>query len=409
MKLRINICHIYLFVILLCALNGTLYVPGGIVSQALQMILILMSLYYAFYANAKYKLPVYFKGLNLLLVMFTIYGVLLLFSGERIVFRISYEVASNTEYLKSIYKSLLPIYPFYVFTKQGLLKESTMKIWFFVFLVLAVKSYFDTQQRQLEAALERGSSAEEFTNNVGYTFAGLLPALVLFKKKPIIQYFIMAVCTYFIVIAMKRGAVLVGVVCLVWFMIKNIQNVPKKRRWIIFIVTVVAVYGAVYLFNYMKETSAFFLYRLEQTRAGESSGRETIFKYLIRYFVNDNNTLHILFGNGANATIKISGNFAHNDWLEVLINQGLLGFMIHFVYWLYFYISWRTTRYNAQPFMALGMIFITYFVSSLFSMSYNCVTHCSAMVLGYYLAVGYDVEEFSMESQNNKSAEIGIS
>ena len=68
-----------------------------------------MSLYYAFYANAKYRLPVYFKGLNLLLIMFTIYGVILLISGEHIVFRPSYKGTSNIEYLKSIYKSLLPV------------------------------------------------------------------------------------------------------------------------------------------------------------------------------------------------------------------------------------------------------------------------------------------------------------
>lgn len=378
-------------------------------SQGLQTILILMSLYYVFYAHAKYRLPVCFKGLNLLLVMFTIYGLLLLISGERIMIRSSYIVTSNTEYLKSIYKSLLPIYPFYVFTKQGLLKESTMKIWFFVFLVLAIRSFYNTQERLLEAALERGSSKEEFTNNVGYTFAALLPALVLFHKKPVLQYIILAVCAYFIVIAIKRGAILIGVVCAAWFMVNNLKNVPKRRKWIVIVVTIAAVFGAIYLYNYMMETSAYFLYRLEETQAGESSGRDSLYRRFFLHFINENNPLRILFGNGANATIKIGGNFAHNDWLEILTNQGLLGFIIYLVYWICFYKSWKNTKPYPQAYMAIGMVFIVYFVSSLFSMSYNAVTRCAAMVLGYYLAVEYDVEEFSSESTNIEVAEIGVS
>lgn len=394
MKLRINICHIYLFVILLCALNGTLYAPGGFVAQGLQYVLILLSLYYAFYANFRYKLPVYFKALNVLLVMFTIYGMLLVISGERLMVQRTFYEVSNTGYLKNIYKSLLPVYPFYVFTKRGLLKESTIKFWFFVFLVLAIRSFFISQARQLEEALERGSSAEEFTNNVGYTFVALLPALVFFHKKPVIQYLGLAVCGYFIVIAMKRGAILCGAVCLLWFMVVNLRKVPKKRKWIVVLVSVAVVVAGVYLFNYMMETSFYFRYRLAETEAGESSGRDDLYSKFYNYFIHEDNPWKFLFGNGANATLKISYNYAHNDWLEIAINQGLLGIFVYLVYWVCFYVSWRKTKHHPQAFMAIGMIFIVYFISTLFSMSYNCVTRCAAMVLGYYFAV-YDNDTIS--------------
>ena len=386
MKLRINICHIYLIVILLCALNGTLYAPGGFIAQGLQYVLILMSLYYVFYANFKYKLPVYFKALNVLLILFTIYGMLLVISGEKLMVRITFFEIAKTEYLKSIYKSLLPVYPFYVFTKQGLLKESTIKFWFFVFIVLAIRSFFISQTRQLEEALEQGSLAEEFTNNVGYTFVALLPALVLFYKKPVIQYLGLAVCGCFIVICMKRGAILCGVICLLWFMVVNLRKVPRKRKWIVILATVAVVIAGVYLFNYMMETSSYFRYRLAETEAGESSGRNDLYSIFYNHFIHEDNPWKFLFGNGASATLKISYNFAHNDWLEIAINQGVVGLVIYLIYWVCYFITWRKTKQQPQAFMAIGMIFIIYFLSTLFSMSYDSVSRCAAMVLGYYLA-----------------------
>ena len=387
MKSKFNICHIYLFIILLSAFNGTLYAPGDFIAQGLQLVFILMSLYYAFYANLKYQLPVYFKALDVLLIMFTIYGMLLVMSGEKLMLQKAFREVSNTEYLKTIYNSLLPVYPFYVFTKQGLLKESAVKLWFFIFLVLAIRSFYKSQDRLLEAALSRGSMAEEFTNNVGYTFVALLPALVLFNKKPIIQYFGLAFCAYFIVIAMKRGAVLCGLICLLWFLINNYKKVPKKRKWIVAVVSLGLIVASIYLVKYMMDTSAYFRYRIAETEAGNSSGRDNLYNTFYYHFIHEDNPLRLLLGYGANGTLRISYNYAHNDWLEIAINQGLFGLVIYLAYWICFYATWRKTKQHPQAFMAIGMIFIIYFLCTLFSMSYNSVSRCAAMVLGYYLAI----------------------
>ena len=396
MKSRINICHIYLFVILLCAFNGTLYAPGGFIAQGLQYVLILVSLYYAIYANNRYKLPVYFKALNVLLVMFTIYGMILVISGEQLEVKYTSSEISNTGYLKSIYKSLLPVYPFFVFTKQGLLNEKTIKFWVIVFFVLAIRSFFESYAYQLGNAIEQGSSQEEFTNNVGYTFVALLPAFVLFYKKPVIQYLGLAVCGYFILISMKRGAFLCGVICLLWFMVVNLKKIQRKRKWIVVLITLVVIVAGVYLFNYMLETSSYFGQRVAQTELGESSGRNDLYSIFFNHFIHENNPLLLLFGNGANATLRISYNYAHNDWLEIAINQGVLGLVVFLVYWICFFNTWRKTKQNPQAFIAIGMIFIIYFITTIFSMSYNCVSRCAAMVLGYYLANGFSEDKRSV-------------
>lgn len=408
MKLRINICHIYLLVVLLCGLRGLVYPSSGFVAVGLQYVLLLMSLFYSFYANLNYKLPVYFKGLNLLLVVFTIYGFLRLIGGEQLMVKMNFMEVAKTDFLKTIYLSLLPIYPFFVFTKQGLLKENTIKFWFCIFLVLTIRSFYVTQASLLRKAMERGSSEEEFTNGVGYSFLALLPALVLFNKKPVLQYFGIMVCSYFIVTGMKRGAIIVAIFCLVWFMITNLKTAPGKRKWIVVAVNMIIIVAGVLLFRYMMETSAYFRYRLEETEAGNSSGRDEIYAALYNHFINEENPLRFLFGYGADATLKFADNYAHNDWLEIATNQGLLGIVVYLFYWICFYISWQRAKWHPQAFMAIGMLFIIYFISTFFSMSYNSISRCAAMVLGYYLAVSTEVPELVSEEPRFSSQTIPL-
>lgn len=398
MKVRINICYLYLFIIFLCMLNGTLYEAGGIVAQSLQLVLLLITFYYTIYANSRYELNGFFKVLNILLVMFTIYGLLRLFSREVLMVKgVEYLVIDRIYTLKIIYLSLLPIYPFYVFTKQGLLKESTIKFCFFVFLILTIENYFISQNQKLQKAIEMGSSAEEFTDNLGYTFLSLLPAIVVFYKKPIIQYLGIIVCGFFILICMKRGPIVIFVLCLLWFMFNNLKQVQKKRRWFIVLLSFVVVLVGIYLFNYMMTTSDYFQYRLIQTAEGDSSGRDRIYKTFFDHLKNESNPLRFLFGYGTDGTLKIAGFFAHNDWLEIAINHGLVGVVLYFFYWVVFYRTWRRTRPHPQAFMAIGLFFIIYFIATFFSMSYSCVSRCAAMVLGYYFAV-YELTGITKEN-----------
>lgn len=382
-----NVCNLYLLLILVMSLRSALYSAGGIVAQLFNLVFVLTSLYYWGYANVYYKLPSVLKALNVLLIMFTIYGSIFIISGEKIVVEATETSATGVGYLKSIYMSLLPIYPFYVFAKRGLLDEDTMRIMFFIFLLLAIRAFFRTYVKSAENAAERGSMREEFTNNVGYAFVRLLPALVLFRKRPLFQYLLLAVCGYFIVAGMKRGAILSGGICLIWFLYVNLKGAPKRRKWIVSLVTIALVIVGVYFVNYMMNSSAYFLSRYESTMEGEASGREDLYALFFNHFINEQNPFQFLFGNGADATLKISFNYAHNDWLEIAINQGLVGLLIYLSYFICFFVSWRKAKDYQGAFMAIGMTLIIFFLATLYSMSYNAVTRCGAMVLGYYLAV----------------------
>lgn len=357
-------------------LQGTLYESGTLISQILMFLLLAVTLYYCVYANQHYKLPSAMKVLNTLLIFFTIYGAFILLFGNGVGY------VSDYIYLKAIYMSLLPIYPFYVFTKKGELTEKVLRIWVFVFIPVAIASFLRDQREALIAAMEQNSSREEFTLNAGYIFLSIIPILPLFKKQ-IVQYALLAVCSYFVITAMKRGAILIGGLCLLYFIMSSFHNQKTGKRIWIFVLSVGIMALAYYAFHYMLENSDYFNMRLDQTRAGDASGRDSIFETLWSYFLNSN-IFYFLFGHGADATLRVVG-YAHNDWIEIAVNNGVLGLVLYFFYWTNMYKTYKRTDDNGLKKM-MGLFILIYFVRSFFSMSYNDIPIYATAALGYALA-----------------------
>ena len=92
---------------------------------------------------------------------------------------------------------------------------------------------------------------------------------------------------------------------------------------------------------------------------------------------------------GAEGTIKVTYNYAHNDWLELLTNQGIIGVIFFAYYWLGVYYTCKSKRLSKESRFALKYIFLILFLMTLFSMSINAMTIYSSSMLGYALADGF--------------------
>ena len=95
-------------------LQGVIYPAGGTISVALLGVNLLVS------ANCAIKVlqwrnnPVYFKSFNMLMLLFTVYGFALIVSSpSTLYYPLSGKAMPSYNYIKSIYLSLLPIYPFW--------------------------------------------------------------------------------------------------------------------------------------------------------------------------------------------------------------------------------------------------------------------------------------------------------
>lgn len=376
--------NIYIALWLLYNLQGVLYSSGSVISASILAILIFWSILNFFKANTFSPKPKLFSGLNALLLLFTIYGGILIISGEQLyITEFGYTKVRNFEYLKGIYSSLLPIYSFYYFTKTNQITENSLQNWVYIFFIVAILQYYRAQHDNMARLIAFGSSSEEATNNSGYLFLSLIPCLMLFKHKPVLQYIGLSVCMGFILMAMKRGAIIIGALTVVYFLWMNLKLASKKTKFSILVISIVICIFGYYAVIHMLDTSDYFNARLQDTIDGDDSNRSIMYSQLWHAFRYDANIIQTLFGRGAWGTLTVNINYAHNDWLEILTNQGLFGIVIFIYYWICFYKSSKSKMIGNDCRICITLAFIICFSKALFSMSYSAMSIYICCILGY--------------------------
>lgn len=380
-----KIVNLYIFLFCIYYLQGTLYASGGIISRILLAVLMLISLYYFGYANINYKLPTPLKVLSIMVLAWTGYGMVIIMFGAGFGVRVP-----SYFYLKGIYLSLLPIYSFYTFARKGFLTDHLLKTWTFVFLAVCIFQFYREYNSLLLDAI---GDIDEFTNNSGYIMVSLFVLLPLFQEKPLVQYSLLSVVLWYVLTGFKRGAILVGALCVIWMVYLSFTNKNERnqgrvgRKYLIrVLLTIVLIVVGVYTVNLLLSGSDYFNQRVEATLEGNSSNRDLIYGKMYGFIWQQNNIFNILFGNGADATLKIFGAYAHNDWLEIAVNNGLWMVVLYVVYWVSLAkFVLKGNKYSVCSQM-LTLFFFIYFLKTLFSMSYNDITPYAACAFGYALA-----------------------
>lgn len=389
MKFFKNPCNLYFTLWCIYLLQGTLYESGSIISQTLLMLILLISLKDAYNVNKLEKLPAYFKGLNALVFLFTIYWlVLIMTDGFTYINKVGNET-SSFNYLRTLYYSLLPIYSCYLYTRNGNLNANNYKKWVAAFVLVAIAEYVRMQREMIETYMNAGSDQSEFTNNIGYMIMLLTPCAFIYNKNTKIQILVYGICLLFVVLSMKRGAMLISFVALLIFLNDKFKMISKQKKTIFF--TIIAIifillYG---LIEEMLTTSVYFQERLEETMEGNSSGRDEIYSELLHHFVYETNVFQMFLGIGAEGTLKINKYMAHNDWLEILTNQGIVGIFLYIYYWLTFRYTCLNKKYSMEARFALKYLMVILFLRTMFSMSIMDMNIYSSSMLGYALADGF--------------------
>jgi len=105
---------------------------------------------------------------------------------------------------------------------------------------------------------------------------------------------------------------------------------------------------------------------------GGSSGRDIIYANIFNGWYSSQSILNLLFGFGFAASLNLSnGKFAHNDWLELLSNFGLIGicvylglFIIGFKYVFY-------TKWTVEKRILIFTVLLIWLFTTFVSMSYT--------------------------------------
>ena len=384
-----KISGLYLYAWIVYSLQGFLFGDESRIGTILLFVILLVSMFVTLKVISTFRQPLFLKGLSVLLLMFTIYGMIYIMIGQK--------VAPNHpvyEYLKNVYVSFLPMYCFFYFTKKGYLNISNLRIAFFLLLLTSTGGYYIYGRKKLMLLASVGSSITEISNNVSYAFVALMPMLFLFKNKMKVQLLSILYIMFFVLSSFKRGAILIAFICLVILFYQVFKNSSRKFRFRLLILISVFLIGGTYIINYLNESTERFSYQIEKTEEGNLSKRDEIYSTLLTHYLDNTSDKEFLIGGGPDHTWAIYGNYAHNDWLEILTNNGLLGAVIYAIYFICFFLNMRQyKRNNTFIYDIILMSFIILLIKTFFSMSYASISLATSLMLGYCFAQPYHKTE----------------
>lgn len=335
---------------------------------------------------SRFNMPRPLKTLSVMLVIWTAYGLWpIMFGVEQMA--VTPQAFSS---LKWQYLSLLPVFSFYVFVRNNWLTERMITRWFFAFLLVSIANYYKYQNQLL--AVDTTGRLEGITNNSGYIVLSLFPLLPLFWRKPILQYSLLTIIMLYVLLAFKRGAILIGGVCSVWMVVntlrdkRSVDSKTVRKQVLRLLLSIAFIMMVVYFIQNLLLSNDYFNYRFNSTLEGGSSNRDVIYKQLLHHLFYESNIVNFMFGNGAYGTLKIAGAFAHNDWLEIAIDNGVFFLVLYFVYWISLVKMLINGKKTSSTTLILGLFVVIYFFRTIFSMSYNDLTPYAACALGYAMA-----------------------
>lgn len=231
------------------------------------------------------------------------------------------------------------------------------------------------------------------TVNASSLFLFCLPFVFIFKKR-LLSFIIIFTALYFIVISVKRGNIIGAILPIFLYVLMIIK---KTKRNII--ILSLSTFIFLFLTNQLIQIAAnneYFMSRLEMTEDGDSSGRDIIYEQLWLCWKRAN-FLNSFFGFGWNGTIQANDLqlYAHSDWLEALIDLGVMGVFIYAMIFLsLIMLIFRANNIDAK--FCLISILSIWLLKATFSMGY----------LEEYLCImaipfGYSVQILNKKSKND--------
>ena len=241
-------------------------------------------------------------------------------------------------------------------------------MWTFVFVGAAFVVYFGMLNAIM---MDASSNNDGAVNNGAYVVLALIPCTAFFKRQAMIQYMLWAVILMAIIFSAKRGAIFISSIAFFVFIWQSMKSAKRIKRIVVATLSAVSLLAVFYYAQYLFENTSLLSDRLYATLEGDTSERNLIYGSYFQFFVSESSLLKILFGHGAYGTLHYLGLMAHNDWLELAIDMGLLGVSIYLVYWIMIWrmVSKSKTSCPEDVYMAILLFAVLYFGKSFFSMS----------------------------------------
>lgn len=374
--MKVNLNKIFsnslIFFIAIYFCQGVLYPAGFIIGKICVLIIILISSFYLFKVFLLKINKSFFCYSWLALIILNTLG--FLFEGR-------FDGIYFSQY-RNILISLLPFFPFYYFGLKGYLTEEKLLRLFILMLPISILSFYSSKNNIIESQI---SNTDNFVSNTAYLFVALLPYIFLFGKRKIIAILSLLIIIFFIIQSAKRGALITASIGAIIFIYYQFSIIDAKKRMQGYIFSFFALILILKFSIDLYQSNEYLVRRIEKIDEG-GSGRNVIYYNLWNNWLQSNHILNYLFGFGFVSTILYSGtgNLAHNDWLELLTNFGLLGVLVYLLVFLSMIEMILVKGIKKNSKLILICIFLMSIIKTIISMYYtSTATIFSAILLGY--------------------------
>lgn len=389
----INLKNIFIFAFIYLYVMRMFFIPATFFSRIVFFTLILITGYSAIKVWLFDKKKIFFIWMLYLFMFFHIIELLFSYTYELAYY--DEHIANPFEALKALWIILMSFFGMYYFAQRGELKRRTVIYIFFFLLLFSIFNFYFYEQT---IRTKTGRLDDELINNSGYLFVALLLFILLFKQKKLLAYLISFILLFYIVLSAKRGAIIAGMLLFLantfYLEIQLKGNVKKIIANFVSLSLVLLVLGI--MLYLLFENNPYLQVRFEQALAGNSSGRDRIYASIWDAWYNSDSIWNYIFGLGYLSSLNIAGNYAHNDWLELLSSFGLLGV---FAYVLFFIglINIILCKGNSLEQKYCATAFVIYLgFRSIFSMGYT----------DYYTTLGLILMGFILGEKRHLDAEI---
>ncbi len=276
--------------------------------------------------------------------------------------------------------ALLPLSLFVCLSQKGVINDRFIAVAGVILLITAILQYYHySRMAMVGSEVNEETDITNITNNSSVAMLMLLPMLFLMKNQ-IQKWFTLTVCLFFILASAKRGNIVAAVIPVVLFVYSMLKD---SRRSGIKIILVLAffVVGSIMTYRWVVNND-YLMYRIEKTQEGNSSGRDVIYAGAWHAWYDSSNVVHQLLGLGFDGIVQLDAtghHHAHNDWLEVLVNYGLLGVVLYLAVFISFFLQVRKI-YSFELRMAFLSGLLIWFLKTLYSMGFTAETLSVAMI-----------------------------
>lgn len=312
-------------------------------------------------------------------------GVILVFFG----IQLFYYIIGSFNYqsvMGSIAVCLLSFPLFSYLGREGVLTKNYIRFVLFAFIGLSIVCYFHYKTSYL---VEHNYDVIGTKLNFAM-FLFILP-LLFAEKNTFVSVALFVICLVFNTLGAKRGNIIASIIPTVLFLL----SIRKNKTWISRLLLFIIIGAAIILLKDVILSNEMLSSGYERILAGDSSGRNTLFSYFWNKWKNSNSIMSLLFGYGFGGTVQDFGLFAHNDWIELLVDNGLLGVLLYLYLFVVLIKQVKLCSCLQIKYLLISITIIWLFKSA-YSMGFS-EAEMSVMAIAYGYAMGY---EYQINSQS---------